>query len=558
MIDKLHPRTRQPVGGVVLLLAIVVLMWLVEGLNSLTSHGNALDGDGAIYPRNFGHVWSIFTAPFLHFGWQHLIDNTIPFVFMGVFIAIRGAARLALVTLIVVVVGGFGTWLIAPAGTETVGASGVVFGYATYLFTRGIFDRSLIEIGIGLVVGVVLGRRAAREHRAPAGDLLAGTRVRRDRRPGCRLVAGLEARPSGAAGARRGPDPRGSPPRGRAGARPGVVACPECGSSPAFSPPGASISATTSGRSPSTWPARIAARASTASLICTRSPSRMSRRRCARRSSTRLRRCWRPAWTRIAASCFARSDVHEHTELTWLLSGLTELGRLQRMHQFRDKSAAQRELVSSGLLFYPVLQAADVLGYRADEVPVGEDQREHLELMRDVARRFNSRFGETLVVPEHRIPAVGARIMDLQAPERKMSTTGGTPQGTVLVLDDATSIAKKIRSAVTDTGSEVRRAPDKPGVSNLIDILAAVRGADQESIEAEFDGSGYGSFKQAVADEVVAYLAPVRERYEQLRADEGELERILATGADKARGIISETMVDVRAAMGVGAVRPRG
>jgi tryptophanyl-tRNA synthetase len=255
---------------------------------------------------------------------------------------------------------------------------------------------------------------------------------------------------------------------------------------------------------------------------------------------------------------FRQSEVHEHTELTWLLSGLTELGRLQRMHQFRDKSAAQRELVSSGLLFYPVLQAADVLGYRADEVPVGEDQREHLELMRDVARRFNSRFGETLVVPEHRIPAVGARIMDLQAPERKMSTTGGTPQGTVLVLDEPSVIAKKIRSAVTDTGSEVRRAPDKPGVSNLIDILAAVRGSDQESIEAEFGGSGYGAFKQAVADEVVAYLAPVRERYEQLRADEGELERILASGADKARGIISATMVDVRAAMGVGAVRPPG
>jgi tryptophanyl-tRNA synthetase len=255
---------------------------------------------------------------------------------------------------------------------------------------------------------------------------------------------------------------------------------------------------------------------------------------------------------------FRQSDVQEHTELTWLLSGLTELGKLQRMHQFRDKSTVQRELVSAGLLFYPVLQAADVLGYRADEVPVGEDQREHLELMRDVARRFNSRFGETLVVPEHRIPAVGARIMDLQAPERKMSTTGGTPQGTVLVLDDPSVVAKKIRSAVTDTGSEVRRAPDKPGITNLIEILAAVRGADPESIEAEFDGSGYGGFKQAVADEVAAYLAPVREHYGQLRADEGELERILAGGADKARAIISDTMVDVRAAMGVGAVRPRG
>jgi membrane associated rhomboid family serine protease len=157
VIDKLHPRSRQPAEGLVLLLAIVVLMWLIEGINSLTAHGNALDADGAIYPRNFGHVWSIFTAPFLHFGFQHLIDNTIPFVFMGVIIALRGATRLALVTLIVVVVGGLGTWLVAPSGTETVGASGVVFGYATYLFTRGLFDRSLLEIGIGLVVGVVWG-----------------------------------------------------------------------------------------------------------------------------------------------------------------------------------------------------------------------------------------------------------------------------------------------------------------------------------------------------------------------------------------------------------------
>ncbi len=255
---------------------------------------------------------------------------------------------------------------------------------------------------------------------------------------------------------------------------------------------------------------------------------------------------------------FRQSDVQEHAELTWLLSGLTELGRLQRMHQFRDKSMAQRELVSSGLLFYPVLQAADVLGYRADEVPVGDDQREHLELMRDVARRFNARFGDILVVPEHRIPAVGARIMDLQAPDRKMSTTGGTPQGTVLVLDEPATIAKKIRSAVTDTGSEVRRGPDKPGITNLIEILAAVRGGTPETVEAEFDGSGYGAFKQAVADEVVAYLAPVRERYQQLRVDESELEATLAAGAEKARAIISPTMVDVRAAMGVGPVRPRG
>jgi tryptophanyl-tRNA synthetase len=253
---------------------------------------------------------------------------------------------------------------------------------------------------------------------------------------------------------------------------------------------------------------------------------------------------------------FRQGDVPEHSELCWLLSSVTELGRLQRMHQFRDKSLAQRELVSAGLLVYPVLQAADVLAYRAQEVPVGEDQREHLELMRDVARRFNARFGEgreVLVVPEHRIPAVGARIMDLQAPERKMSTTGGTPQGTVLVLDSPEVIEKKLRSAVTDSGSEIRREPEKPGIANLIEILAAVRGVDPEAIEAEFAAARYGEFKQAVAAAVVEHLQPVRERYEQLRADEPALERTLAQGAGKARAIAAPTLADVRHHMGVGA-----
>jgi tryptophanyl-tRNA synthetase len=254
---------------------------------------------------------------------------------------------------------------------------------------------------------------------------------------------------------------------------------------------------------------------------------------------------------------FRQSDVPEHPELCWLLSSVTAFGDLNRMHQFKEKSGAQRELVSAGLFSYPVLQAADVLAYRAHEVPVGEDQRQHVELMRDVAERFNGRFGETLVVPEVKVPPVGARIMDLQEPTRKMSTTGGTPQGTVLVLDDEPTIAKKIRSSVTDSGSEVKRGPDKPGISNLIDILAAVRGTSQDSIESEFDGSGYGAFKQAVADEVVAYLAPVRERYEALRADEGQLEQTLATGAEKAQAIASDTLRDVRQAMGVGPVRTR-
>jgi tryptophanyl-tRNA synthetase len=252
---------------------------------------------------------------------------------------------------------------------------------------------------------------------------------------------------------------------------------------------------------------------------------------------------------------FRQSDVHEHTELCWLLSSVTSFGDLNRMHQFKEKSGSQRDLVSAGLFFYPVLQAADVLAYRANDVPVGEDQRQHIELMRDVAERFNARFGETLVVPEHRIPEVGARIMDLQAPDRKMSTTGGTPQGTVYVLDEPDTIVKKFRSAVTDSGSEVVRAPDKAGVSNLIEVLAAVRGTAPEEIEHEFDGSGYGAFKQAVAEAVVAYLAPVRERYEELRADEVGLERILERGAEKARAIASETLIDVRRAMGVGPVR---
>jgi tryptophanyl-tRNA synthetase len=262
---------------------------------------------------------------------------------------------------------------------------------------------------------------------------------------------------------------------------------------------------------------------------------------------------------------FRQSDVHEHTELTWLLSSVTELGRLQRMHQFRDKSLAQRELVSAGLLLYPVLQAADVLAYRAEEVPVGEDQREHLELMRDVARRFNARFGggqDALVVPEHRIPAVGARIMDLQDPTSKMSTTSGSGtaggaggQGTVYVLDEPNAIEKKLKSAVTDSGSEVRRDPEKPGVSNLIEILAAVRGVDPAAIEAELSQARYGELKTAVAQAVVEYLAPVRERYEQLRGDEAALESILEDGAARARAIAATTLADVRERMGVGPPR---
>jgi tryptophanyl-tRNA synthetase len=249
---------------------------------------------------------------------------------------------------------------------------------------------------------------------------------------------------------------------------------------------------------------------------------------------------------------FRQSDVREHTELTWYLSAVTAHGDLNRMTQFKEKSAKQRELVSAGLFFYPVLQAADVLAYKTDEVPVGEDQRQHIELTREIARRFNERFGDILVEPELRVPEVGARIMDLQEPANKMSTTGGTEAGTVLVLDDAKTVTKKIKSAVTDSGSEVKRGDGKEGIANLIGIMAVAQGKSEEEVEREFDGSGYGDFKGAVADAVVDLLAPIRERYEELRPDEDAIEAALAAGAEKARAIASGTLAEVRSAIGIG------
>ena len=250
---------------------------------------------------------------------------------------------------------------------------------------------------------------------------------------------------------------------------------------------------------------------------------------------------------------FRQSDVKEHTELAWLLSSVTSYGELSRMHQFKEKSGEQREFVSAGLFTYPVLMAADILAYCTDEVPVGDDQRQHVELARNIAERFNARYGETLVLPAHRIPPVGSRIMDLQTPERKMSTTGGTELGTVFVLDEPAAIQKKFMSAVTDSGTEIRRAPDKAGISNLIEILAAVREVEPDAVEREFDGSRYSDFKRAVSEAVVDYLRPARERYTQLRANEARLEEILAMGAEKARMIAARTLTEVRERMGVSA-----
>ena len=254
---------------------------------------------------------------------------------------------------------------------------------------------------------------------------------------------------------------------------------------------------------------------------------------------------------------FRQSDVREHTELCWLLAAVTAHGDLNRMTQFKDKSERQRELVSAGLFLYPVLQAADVLAYRANEVPVGEDQRQHVELMREIARRFNERFGETLVEPELRIPAVGARIMDLQEPDRKMSTTVGGDAGRIYVLDEPAAIRKKLGSAVTDSGREIVRGPDKAGVSNLIEISAAVSGSSPEEVEKRFESAaGYGDLKKTVAEEVVEYLAPVREAYGDLRSDEDALEGVLAAGAEKARAIASGVLADVRERMAL--ARPGG
>lgn len=250
---------------------------------------------------------------------------------------------------------------------------------------------------------------------------------------------------------------------------------------------------------------------------------------------------------------FRQSDVAEHAYLCWLLANVTSFGELRRMHQFKEKSEQQREFVSAGLFFYPVLQAADILAYQTDEVPVGEDQKQHIEMARTVAERFNSRFGNVFTVPHHRIPEVGARILDLQDPEKKMSTTGGSDQGTVFILDQPDAIARKFKSAVTDSGNEIRRAPDKRGISNLIEIMAVARGITPEDVEGEYASDpGYARFKEDVGSVVTEYLRPIRERYELIRPDESQLESILGEGAAKARAIAAKTVGTAADRMGLG------
>jgi tryptophanyl-tRNA synthetase len=248
---------------------------------------------------------------------------------------------------------------------------------------------------------------------------------------------------------------------------------------------------------------------------------------------------------------FRQSDVQEHPELCWLLCSVTPYGDLGRMHQFKDKSAREQQLVRTSLFLYPVLQAADILLYKTDQVPVGDDQRQHVELAREIARRFNATYAEVLVEPEHVIPRVGARVMDLQDTSAKMSTSFGSDAGLIFIDDEPDDIRRKLKRAQTDSGREVVRGPDKPGISNLIEVYAVATGVEPDQVEREFAGEGYGAFKAAVADAVVELLAPVRERYRELRADEEGLERTLAEGADRARAIASDTMREVRQVMGV-------
>jgi tryptophanyl-tRNA synthetase len=253
------------------------------------------------------------------------------------------------------------------------------------------------------------------------------------------------------------------------------------------------------------------------------------------------------------STLFVQSHVPEHPRLTWVLECMTPYGDLRRMPQYREKSAKEHGF-GVGLLTYPVLQAADILLYQADAVPVGEDQRQHLELARDIAQRFNNRFGDTFTIPEGTYPEVGAKVMDLQDPLARMSTSADSDAGVLRLLDPPEIAHRKLRAAVTDSGREVVRSPDKPGITNLIEILAATLEEEPASIEARYDGQGYGAFKADVAEAVVAMLEPIQSRYRELRDDPGELRSILAGGAEKAHAVATVTLE--RAYAHVGFVMP--
>jgi tryptophanyl-tRNA synthetase len=254
------------------------------------------------------------------------------------------------------------------------------------------------------------------------------------------------------------------------------------------------------------------------------------------------------------STVFVQSHVDAHAQSAWLLSAVASFGELRRMTQFKEKSE-QHEFVSAGLFEYPVLMAGDILLYQTELVPVGDDQRQHLELTRNIAERFNHRFGELFVVPEAEIPTVGGRIMDLQEPENRMSTTRGTPQGTVRMLDEPDVIRRKFKTAVTDSGTDVRHdRAGKPGITNLLEIMSVATGEPIPELEARYDGGGYGPFKEDVGEAVVQLFVPIQQRYEELRADEAELRALLARGAEKARQVSEPTLEKMYERMGF--VRP--
>lgn len=232
---------------------------------------------------------------------------------------------------------------------------------------------------------------------------------------------------------------------------------------------------------------------------------------------------------------FVQSHVVGHTELAWLLACLCPLGQLERMTQFKDKSRRQGELVNSGLLYYPVLMAADILLYNADRVPVGEDQRQHVELTRDLAIRFNETYSPTFRVPDLDIPKEGARIRSLQEPEKKMSKSDENQNAVLYLLDPEELIRKKVKSAVTDTGAEVKAAEDKPGVTNLLTLLSAVSGEEIPALEEKFAGQGYAPFKEAVAEAVIEHLRPIQAKYAEIIDDKTYLEGVLRDGAEAAQ-----------------------
>jgi tryptophanyl-tRNA synthetase len=247
---------------------------------------------------------------------------------------------------------------------------------------------------------------------------------------------------------------------------------------------------------------------------------------------------------------FAQSHVTAHAEAAWLLSSVAGYGQLGRMTQFKEKSA-EESFVSAALFTYPVLMAGDILLYQTDMVPIGDDQRQHLELSRDIAQRFNSRYGETFVVPEGVYPETGGRVMNLQEPNVKMSKSRGAESGTVLLLDPPETVRKKVKSAVTDSGSDVRYDPDeKPGISNLIELMTVVTGDSIKDVEGRYDGSGYGQFKSDVADAVVTLLEPIQSRYREVRGDPAELQRLLRAGAGKARALAAPTLAAMYDRMG--------